>query len=138
MGGCHLLDAYDVEAEIHQPVLCRGVDGQVAYDCLDWFLRLGQEGEVGQMVLVEVGLNRLEVHQALRENSGPVSCITELKGLCYHILQLLLQLDQVGGGCQYYCRRSTWFSGSGVLTCGALGKKSTSSGLEPTNFQLAA
>jgi hypothetical protein len=39
-GGCHLLDADNVEAEVHQPVryvLCRGVEWQVAYHCLYWF-----------------------------------------------------------------------------------------------------
>jgi hypothetical protein len=58
-----------------------------------------EEGEIGQVVAVEKGFSGLETRQALRENSGSVSCTTELKVFCYHILQLLLQLDQVAGGC---------------------------------------
>jgi hypothetical protein len=45
--------------------------------------------------LVEKVFSGLEIRQALREDSGSVSCGTELEASFYHILQLSLEVNEV-------------------------------------------
>jgi hypothetical protein len=49
----------------------------------------------GQVIVVEVRFDGLEIRHTSRNGSG--SIITDLKVFFDHILQLLLQLNQVGG-----------------------------------------
>jgi hypothetical protein len=64
-----------------------------------WAFGLGEEGVVGEVLAVEVGFAGLEIRHASRDDSGSVSCATELEVFPYHTFQLLLQLDQVDGRC---------------------------------------
>jgi hypothetical protein len=65
----------------------------VAYHRLYGFFGFRGKGEIGQVFAVEVGFHGLEIRHASRDNSGSVSCATELKVTTYHTFQLLLQLD---------------------------------------------
>jgi hypothetical protein len=97
-GGSHLFDANNVKAKAHQPVrdvLGRGIVWEVAYHCLQGFFILWEKGEVGQVVIVEVGLDGLEICHDSRDDSSSVSCVTELEILTYHTFQLSLQLNKV-------------------------------------------
>jgi hypothetical protein len=62
------------------------------------FFGFGIEQVIGQVIGVEVGFDGLEIRHASRDYSGSVSSATELKVFFDHILQLLLQLNQVSGG----------------------------------------
>jgi hypothetical protein len=58
-----------------------------------------EESEVGEVLAVEIGFDGLEIRHASRDDSSSVSCVTELAVSTYHTFQLLLQLNQVDGGC---------------------------------------
>jgi hypothetical protein len=70
---------------------------QVAYYRLCGFLGFGIERVIGQVIGVEVGFDGLEICHTSRDDSGSVSSALELKASFDHILQLLLQLNQVSG-----------------------------------------
>jgi hypothetical protein len=91
-----LLYANYVKAEAHLPVgfiFRRGGVREVSYHRLYGFLGFGEKGEIGQVFAVEVGFYGLKIRHASRDNSGSVSCATELEVTTYHTFQLLLQLD---------------------------------------------
>jgi hypothetical protein len=49
----------------------------------------GEEGIVGQVLAVEVGVDGLEIRHSSRDDSCSVSCATELEVFTYHTFQLL-------------------------------------------------
>jgi hypothetical protein len=50
----------------------------VAYHRLYGFFGFSEKGEIRQVFAVEVGFHGLEIRHASRDNSGSVSCATEL------------------------------------------------------------
>jgi hypothetical protein len=55
-----------------------------------WVFGFGEEGAVGQVLAVEVEFDELEIRHASRDDSGSISCATELEVFTYHTFQLLL------------------------------------------------
>jgi hypothetical protein len=83
--------------------------------CLHGFLRFGVERVIGQVIGVEVGFDRLEIHHASRDDSGSVPSAMELKVFFDHTLQLLLQLNQVSGRRYDYWGQPTCFARNYLL-----------------------
>jgi hypothetical protein len=91
-----LLYANHVKAEAHQPVgsiFRRGGVREVTYHRLYGFFGFREKGEIGKVFAIEVGFHGLVIRHASRDNSGSISCATELKVTTYRTFQLFLQLD---------------------------------------------
>jgi hypothetical protein len=75
-------------------ISCAGVlSGKWRITAFIGFFRFRKEGAVGHVLGVEVGFHGLEIRQAFRDDSCSVPCVSELKVIFYHILQLFLKLD---------------------------------------------
>jgi hypothetical protein len=67
----------------------------VAYYCIYRLLGFGKKGIVGKAIAGKVGFDSFEIRHAFGDDSGSVSCATELKVALNHVFQLLLQLNRV-------------------------------------------
>jgi hypothetical protein len=110
-------------AQVYQSfrnVLCRAIGREVTYHCFYGLLGLWKEGVIGEVIVGEVGFDGFEVCHVFGDDSGSISCATELKVTFDHVFQLILQLKHVGFRCQDYSGWYTCFARDFLLICSGL------------------